>query len=148
MAISNVDPNNVTLDLEWGGDLVLNSRGGLALVYGWPQIRQRILRGLLTNPSMVLADGTPGLADYIYHQDYGSGLLRKMGEPYNDDLRLVLEAKIIASVKRDVGSRSDVVDVNREPIVLMAMKNQRVLVSIEVPLMNRPSEKINFSFKA
>jgi len=53
-----------------GGDLLLSSTGGLAVVFGADQTKQMILRRLTTN-----------LGDYIWNLDYGAGLPAKIGDP-------------------------------------------------------------------
>lgn len=61
------------LFLEWGQDLVLNASGTLATVSGWPQVRERIIRRILTNPAQTLPDGSTTPPDYVFDPSYGIG---------------------------------------------------------------------------
>lgn len=57
------------LYVEWNDDLQLSASGDLLLADQDDLARQRIIRRLLTP-----------LRGYIYHQEYGAGLPRKIGE--------------------------------------------------------------------
>ncbi len=59
--------------LDWGQDFVLTSNGSLQMATGWDYIRQMLVRGLLTNPTNILPDGTPIPADDIFNPTYGVG---------------------------------------------------------------------------
>jgi phage baseplate assembly protein W len=54
---------------EWGIDLMIGPGGDLQVVDGDGQVRQRVLRRLLTNPG-----------DYIWQLNYGAGLAAFVGE--------------------------------------------------------------------
>jgi len=56
------------LDLDWGGDLVVSPSGDIATVDGDKLTQQRIIRRLFT-----------AIKGYIFHPDYGAGLLQKIG---------------------------------------------------------------------
>lgn len=58
------------LDLfhEWGGDLVVNSTGDIALVTGSDVTQQRVYRRLLTNRG-----------DYLWNLEFGGGLANFVG---------------------------------------------------------------------
>lgn len=98
-----VDPNNTTLKLEWGSDFELSQNGSLIMSTGWEQIKQRVLRRLLTNPSFKLADGSPISADYIFDQNYGQGCRRRVGEPISKDIQEKLEQAVNKAVVIDEG---------------------------------------------
>lgn len=53
-------------------DLSASATGDIQPVAGTTRTQQRILRRLLTNPG-----------DYLWHQDYGAGLPRYIGETLN-----------------------------------------------------------------
>lgn len=136
-----VNPNDSTLYLEWGGDLVVSQNGGLVLAYGWDQVKQRILRRLLTNPNFTLADGTKVPADYIFDSNYGLGFRRRIGEPFYESLRREMEALIYNAVIVDEG-----VDTLRPPTIELTEKDHRVYVDIIVYLrVGRPG-RIAFNF--
>ena len=61
------------LALEWGQDLTLNASGSLATVTGWDQVRERIIRRILTNPAQTLPDGSTTPPDYVFDPGYGIG---------------------------------------------------------------------------
>lgn len=142
MADARINPNDATLDLEPGGDFKLNQNGGLLLANGWNQIRQRILRRLFTNPKMVLSGNVPVSADYIYHQDYGCGLKRKMGEPFNEDTRRQLESIIVNAVLDDEG-----VNTSRPPLVNVTQKDDRVYITVLVFLKSGREGTVVFSYQ-
>lgn len=72
----------------YGGDLLLES-GGLSVVSGSEEIRQRLLRRLLTNSG-----------DYIWQLDYGVGLQGMIGDVV---VSSVMQAEIRAQVQKDAG---------------------------------------------
>lgn len=59
------------LSLEWYDDLQLTNHGDLAVVDGADFVRQRIERRLFT-----------AVKGYVWHLDYGAGLLQKVGGAY------------------------------------------------------------------
>lgn len=61
---------------NWGNDLAFGATGDLLPVDGTVRGQQRVLRRLLTNPA---SGGIAG--DYLWHQDYGCGLPRFVGQP-------------------------------------------------------------------
>jgi hypothetical protein len=75
----------------FGGDIQVSSTGDLQPVDTTLRGQQRILRRLLTNPSVRNADGTVEQGDYIWHPEYGAGLPKWIG-------RLKDEAKIKALI--------------------------------------------------
>lgn len=62
-----------TLNLEWNQDLVLSANGSLQMVDGWEEVRERIIRRILTNSAQTLPDGTTTAPDYVFHPSYGVG---------------------------------------------------------------------------
>src|SRR5215469_6503831 len=54
--------------LDWGGDFSFDNTGDLLLIDGDPYVRQKIERRLCT-----------AVLSYIYHLDYGAGLLQQIG---------------------------------------------------------------------
>lgn len=60
------------LDLfhRWGGDLTIDSTGGIAVCDSTTRTTQRVYRRLLTNPG-----------DYIWNLQYGGGLASFVGLP-------------------------------------------------------------------
>jgi hypothetical protein len=68
----------------WGGDLITDNTGDVALSNGTLLGQQRLLRRLLTNPG-----------DYLFHPNYGAGLAQYIGQTI--DLRKV-RALILAQM--------------------------------------------------
>lgn len=56
-----------------GGDLAVSPTGDVAIADGFEEVKQRLLRRLLTNP-----------AAYIFHRDYGAGLARHIGSTLDE----------------------------------------------------------------
>lgn len=61
----------------WGGDLVLGPTGDLLPVDGLQRGQQRIIRRLCTNGENAIRQR---VGEYLFHQDYGAGLPRYVGE--------------------------------------------------------------------
>lgn len=57
-------------DLDWNSDFVVSANGGLGLVDGIRLSNQRIIRRLCT-----------AVQGYVWHLDYGAGLLQRIGRP-------------------------------------------------------------------
>lgn len=56
--------------LDWNSDFVVSASGGLLLADGVDLSNQRIIRRLCT-----------AVQGYVWHQDYGAGLLQRIGRP-------------------------------------------------------------------
>lgn len=103
------------LDLDWNKDLKLSPNGGLMLAYGWTEIRQRIIRRVMTSARAVLPDGSIMAADYIYHPEYGLGLRALVNRPIGDEFIKKLEQRVKQAVQQDTS-----VDPNLIPVVQIA----------------------------
>jgi phage baseplate assembly protein W len=57
--------------LDWEDDFHVSPQGGLVLVEGDDEARQRIMRRLCT-----------AVLGYIWHPEYGAGLPQKIGDPW------------------------------------------------------------------
>jgi hypothetical protein len=57
--------------LEWQNDFLVSPQGGLTLVDGDDEARQRLMRRLCT-----------AVKGYIWHPEYGAGLPQKIGDPW------------------------------------------------------------------
>ena len=75
------------VSLVWGGDIVSDATGDVALASGTTLGQQRVLRRLLTNPG-----------DYIWELTYGAGLARFVGMPGN---LLAIKAAIRAQIFKE-----------------------------------------------
>lgn len=70
-----------------GGDLILDSAGGLAVVGAAEGARQAILRRLCTNAG-----------DYVWHPDYGVGLPAQIGQPMREG---GIQAAVLAQLQQE-----------------------------------------------
>ncbi len=62
-----------TLDLycEWGGDLIRTPNGSVQFATGWDQVREKIVRIVLTNSALLLPDGSTTAPDYVWDPLFG-----------------------------------------------------------------------------
>ena len=60
--------------LEFNQDLILTPSGSIQFAVGWDNVRERIIRNLITNPAQALPDGTQTPADYIWNPSFGLGM--------------------------------------------------------------------------
>lgn len=74
---------------EMGGDLLLDKNGSLAVASGATETRQKVLRRLYAVAG-----------DYLWHQDYGAGLPRMVGDPMRAELT---QGVIRAQISRESG---------------------------------------------
>jgi hypothetical protein len=90
-----------TLFLEWNSDFQVTPSGSLQLAVGWDEVRQRIIRRVVTNPAQQLPDGTTTTPDYVFHPDYGIGLGAMVDQDVNDDFLRKVEGKITRGILQD-----------------------------------------------
>lgn len=98
-------PGNVEVSLTAGGDFSLASNGDLVLAVDVPNdpaaTEQRIIRLILTNPRIQLADGQFTTPDDICNTDYGSGARALVGQPITDSLERAFQARIFKALSED-----------------------------------------------
>lgn len=69
---------------NWGADVIVGPGGDLSLSDGDTELLQRILRRLMTNDSVPGATTVETVTgDYPYHQTYGGGIPRRIGQNVN-----------------------------------------------------------------
>lgn len=93
------------LDHLWGNDLAVGPTGDLAVVDGTQLGIQRVLRRLMTRGFQAPVVNSPGTTgELIYHQDYGAGILLRIGQTLNIPLlksvvrsQILLEAAVAKS---------------------------------------------------
>lgn len=130
-----------TLDLMWGDDLKLTQAGGLALVTGYEEIRQSIIRECLTNARKVLPDNTTIQADYIWDSDYGLNLPFYVDSVVDDDLLKTLEATIKQSIVAD----SDI-DSGFEPEITFIYSKREDLIAIRADFRLKDAQNVSVEF--
>lgn len=98
-------PGNVEVSLPAGGDFSLQPNGDLVLVIDVPNVveatKQRIIRLILTNPRLQLADGQFTNPDDICNVNYGSGARALVGQPITDALERTLQARVFKGLSDD-----------------------------------------------
>jgi hypothetical protein len=62
----------ITIVCDWGADLSVGPSGDISVAPIQANVRQRLVRRLLTNAG-----------DYIWHTNYGAGLGGYVGQPYS-----------------------------------------------------------------
>jgi hypothetical protein len=130
-----------TLYLEWGNAFALTSTGSLQLASGWDEVRQRILRRLLTTPQLVSLDGSPIPAEYIFDPAYGVGLRQRVGGLLGQRELQVLRQQVLQAVLQDPG-----VDQSQMPFILVRPSGPyAVSVLIEVTLATGSRGQISLS---
>lgn len=86
---------------NWGADLAVGPTGDLSLVDGDTETKQRILRRLLTNNAI---PGTGSvetvIGDYLFHQEYGAGVPRRIGTNLDED---AIKTQITAQMLQEEG---------------------------------------------
>lgn len=94
--------------LEFNQDLILTPSGSLQTAVGWDQVRERIIRNLITNSAQTLPDGTQTPADYIWETGYGIGLGALVGQnptpAFLVDLRRRIAQAVFSEASVDPGS--------------------------------------------
>lgn len=89
--------------LDWNGDFVVSASGGLLLADGIDLSNQRIIRRLCT-----------AVQGYVWHLDYGAGLLQRIGRPARVTsiaaivrAQIALEASVAATPPPVIGVEED-----------------------------------------
>ena len=121
--------------LEWNNDLVLTPNGDVQTATGWDEIRQRIVRRLITNSARTLPDGSTTAPDYVFHPGYGEGLGALVGQNPDSQFAAAVTARINAAVLVDTA-----VDPGAVPVVSFSQPQPGTwIVYIKVNLANRQS---------
>ncbi len=91
--------------LDWNGDLVLTPNGSIQTAVGWDNVRQRIIRHMITNGLITLPDGTTLTPDYFFHVDFGNGLGSMIGQApsaqYDEDLKRIIRLSCLEDAAVD-----------------------------------------------
>ena len=131
------------LYVDWNSDFLLTTNGDLQTATGWDEVRQRIVRNLITNSGEVLPSGVITAPDYIFHPLWGLGLGSKIGENPTTDWRQQLISRINAAVLADAA-----VDQGQMPTVVFQQGNPGTWqVFVTVPLADGTAGSITLSMK-
>lgn len=117
---------------EWNNDFILTPSGDIQTAVGWDEVRQRIIRRLITNSAQVLPDGTTTAPDYVFHPLYGIGAGSLVGQNPTPAYIADLTGRINSAVMSD-----DAVDPGHVPTVVFSQPALNTwLVQIRVFLAN------------
>ncbi len=87
---------------EWNNDLILTPSGDIQTATGWDEVRQRIIRSLITSAAQTLPDGSTTPPDYIYHPSYGIGAGKLVGQNPTPAYQAALIGRITQACQQDV----------------------------------------------
>ena len=130
-----------TIGLEYGGDFMLNQYGGLQVVTGWDEVRQRLERAVLTNPATNNSGQGPLPPDYLYHPSYGAGAQRQIGQGIDADNLATVTAKVQQAVAADPS-----VDGSVAPTATLTQSGfQALTLAVNVTLTNQTQGQVVFA---
>ena len=84
--------------LDWGNDFQIAPNGGLVQANGWDEVRQLVVRAVLTNPRTLLPSGEIVPPDYVYEPNFGAGLGLYVGQDMNQTQITALAGSITTQV--------------------------------------------------
>jgi hypothetical protein len=94
--------------LDWNSDLQVTPSGSIQTAVGWDQVRQRIIRRIITNSAQQLPDGVMTPADYIFHPGFGVGGGALVDQNVDDAYIAKLEQIISRGVLEDADVSSTI----------------------------------------
>ena len=106
------------LFLEMGADFVLTSQGDLQLAYDWDLIRQSFERFVFTNAAVLLTNGQPQAADWIFNPTFGLSANAMLGQAFTQNFISILEQAVYQGALQAATGNSSVppiVTVNQGP---------------------------------
>ena len=113
------------LYLDFNSDLILTANGSVQFATGWDQVRQRILRRMITNPARTLPNGTSTAADYVFDPGFGFGAGALVGGDYSVNFLEQLKNAIAQAVFEDAD-----IDSSIPPTVVFQNPNPNTLYVI------------------
>lgn len=126
--------------VEWNNDFVLTPNGSIQTAIGWDQVRQRIMRRLITNAQARLPDGSTTPPDYIFDRAYGIGLGARVDQIMTQEGKRDLERRIVTAVRQD-----SAVDTTQQPAIRFRSPQPNTLViNIAVKLKNGQTGALAF----
>lgn len=111
--------------LDWNGDLTITPSGSIQPAVGWTQVRQRIIRRIITNPARINPDKTFSPADDVFDPDFGVGLGTLVDQAFNEDFQAELQRRIAQGVLED-----EDVDSTIPPSIIFQRPNPSTLVIV------------------
>ena len=92
--------------LDWNSDFVITPNGSIQTAVGWDQVRQRIVRRIITNKAQTLPSGVKTPADYVFHPGFGLSGGALVDENLNEEYIANLESVISQGVLEDADVES------------------------------------------
>ena len=115
--------------LDWNDDFIVSSSGGLLLAEGDDWSNQRIIRRLCT-----------AVNSYVWHQEYGAGLLQRIGRPAR-------AGAVQALVRAQIALEQSVAPQPAPQVTVVEDANQLGLFTITIQyLSNATGEPVTLSF--
>jgi len=111
--------------LDYGGDFIITPSGSIQSATGWTQVRQRIIRRLITTAAEILPDGTFTPAGDIFAPDFGVGLGSLVDQSFSEGFQAELQRKIAQGVLED-----EDVDSTVPPSIVFQNPNPSTLVIV------------------
>lgn len=125
------------------GDIIVDINGDIIMAEGWDEIRHRIIRRIVTNPTFIDFNGQVVLAGYIYDPVYGIGLKYSVGAVFTDDLINQLKQKIIQGINTDTS-----VDTRYAVAVTVTRPSLRTLIAFaQFVLTDGLTQSLKFEFQ-
>lgn len=139
----------VSIYLEFGQDFIINPNGGLQTAVGWDEVRQYIERFLLTNSQTLEPSGVYVLPDYIFHPNYGLGVLALVGELILPTEIANLESLCLQAVAAMTDANGNpIISNNPPPQVTVIQQQHDIYLFIRVSPYNLPPGVIAIMFQA
>lgn len=127
--------------LEFNQDLIITPNGSIQTAVGWDQVRERIIRNLITNSAQILPDGTATPADYIFDPSYGLGMGAMVAQNPTPNFLKDMQRRIIQAVFAEAD-----VDPGTIPTVIVQQPTPSTYqVFISVNLVNNQVGKISLT---
>ncbi len=127
--------------LEYNSDLIITPNGSIQFATGWDQVRERIIRSLVTNPAVQQLNGITTPPDYVFHPSYGIGL----GQLVDRNMTTVDKANLIRAINQAVLADADI-DPSQAPQITVTNDNSNTMqILIQVVLLNGTSGAIAFN---
>lgn len=116
--------------MDWNQDLIVTPSGSIQAAVGWDQVRQRIIRRIITNSAAILPDKTFTPAGDVFAPDFGVGLGTLLDQAFSEDFEAELERRIAQGVLEDV----DVLSTTPPSIVFQRPNPSTLVIVIGVVL--------------
>lgn len=126
---------------EVDGDIRLTETGDIETADGFDEVRQCLIRLLVTSPQRRGKDGRYELADYIFAPDFGLGLGREVDEVMTDERFSNLSALIRQAIIENTSFSDEI-----EPsIVITEFDDNTLQIAASFRTKNGDDQNISFA---